>query len=525
MNVLIVDDQISVLKGIMSGVKFNNLGVNSVFTATNVSDAKEIIKTNDINILLSDIEMPGENGLSLNKWVFEHYPAIVRILLTSHASFLYAQESIKLGCFDYIIQPAPYYEIEDAILRAISKIISDRLTSHYYNVEVLGNIVYNLFSSNPANKSQSVIALNQMGYLLREESNVQAIIIDIYPNSASVSQAYSDMSVIITLLDQANKSFLSPDIYALACINRYKQFVLLLFCNNNSLDTLNLNNFKSFYEGMGEEMGSDISCYVTARDVLTNIRDTTQACHHLLQNNVAKKPGLYFSESDTIHSEVTSLSESIAKWTRLLDNSQFGLLKENIFSFINYNTSVGRFNLKSLCDFHQSLTKILFVFSYNQNINIMSLFTEEYNYNDYMSSFKDIDALKEGISFIITAISKASDEEDSKDNIKRAIDFILANISNDISVKDVADYVHFSPEYFSKLFKKEMGENVKNYMLRIKVDAAKDLLENPNIPVNMVAAELGYSNFSHFTQMFKKHENVTPSDYRKQVLQRMEESK
>jgi AraC-like DNA-binding protein len=44
------------------------------------------------------------------------------------------------------------------------------------------------------------------------------------------------------------------------------------------------------------------------------------------------------------------------------------------------------------------------------------------------------------------------------------------------------------------------------------VDAAKDLLENPNIPVSMVASELGYSNFSHFTQMFKKHENVTPSE-------------
>ncbi len=103
-------------------------------------------------------------------------------------------------------------------------------------------------------------------------------------------------------------------------------------------------------------------------------------------------------------------------------------------------------------------------------------------------------------------------------DVQRAKEYILANISSDISVKDVADYVHLSPEYFSKLFKKEMGENVKNYILRIKVDAAKDLLENPNIPVSTVASELGYSNFSHFTQMFKKHENVTPSEYRKQFL-------
>jgi YesN/AraC family two-component response regulator len=525
MDVLIIDDQISVLKGIINGVNFNKLGIDHVFTATNVSDAKEIIVTNDINIMLSDIEMPGENGLSLNKWVFEHHPSIIRILLTSHASFQYAQESIKLGCFDYIIQPAPYFEIEDVISRAISKIISDRMKSHYYNVEAIGNVVYNLYSSNPANKEQSVSALNQVGYALRDESNVQSIIVDIYPYSKSASYTLSDMSIFSTLLELANKSFRLPDIYSLVCINRFKQFVLLLFCNSNSLETLNITDFKSFYDGICEEMGFSISCYVTARDKFITIHDTTYACHVFLQNNVAKKPGLYFTDSDTSYSEVTSLSESIAKWTRLLDNNQFELLKENIFSFINYNTSVGRFNLKSLCDFHQSLTKILFVFSYNRNTNIMSLFTDDYNYKDYMSSFEDIESLKEGISFIIAAISKASVEEDSKDNVKRAIDFILANISNDISVKEVADYVHFSPEYFSKLFKKEMGENVKNYMLRIKVDAAKDLLENPNIPVNMVAAELGYSNFSHFTQMFKKHENVTPTEYRKQVLQRMEESK
>jgi YesN/AraC family two-component response regulator len=148
----------------------------------------------------------------------------------------------------------------------------------------------------------------------------------------------------------------------------------------------------------------------------------------------------------------------------------------------------------------------------------MSLFTDKYNYNDYMNSFKDIESLKEGISFVLNAISSASDDEGSKNNVQRAIDYIVANISKDISVKDVADYVHFTPEYFSKLFKKETGENVKNYILKIKVDAAKDLLVNPNIPINIVAAELGYSNFSHFTQMFKKHENVTPTEYRRRVL-------
>ncbi len=518
MNILIIDDQISVLKGITSGVNFTKLGIDRVFTVTNVSDAKKTIETNDIDILLSDIEMPGENGLSLNKWVFERYPSIIRILLTSHASFTYAKESIKLGCFDYIIQPAPYHEIEEALMRAVSKIMSDRQKNHYNNMEFISNIVLNLFSQNPTNKQKSMESLNQMGYAIKEDSQIQAIIVDIYPYSESESPTLSDLPIFITLLENANRSFYSPAIYPLVCLNRYKQFVVLLFCNDNSLDTIASNDFDAFYKNLCKEIGPELSCYATSRNHLTNIRDTIYAGHHLLKDNVAKKPGMYFSDKDVLISGSTSLLENIARWTKLLANSQFALLEENILAFLNFNVSINRFNLESLCDFHQQLTKIFFIHCYQQNIDIMGLFTEEYNYNDYMNSFTDVKSLMKGISFIINSIEVASSADDSKDDVQRAKEYILANISNDISVKDVADYVHLSPEYFSKLFKKEMGENVKNYILRIKVDAAKDLLENPNIPVSMVASELGYSNFSHFTQMFKKHENVTPSEYRKLAL-------
>lgn len=518
MNLLIVDDQISVLDGIVSGVDFDSLKIDHVYTATNVSDAKEIIKSSDIQILLSDIEMPGENGLSLNKWIAENYPVIVRILLTSHASFDYVKEGMKLGCFDYIVQPAPYHEIEDVIMRAVSKITAQKQLADYYNLEVLSNIVLNLFSANPSNKQDSLVTLNQMGYMIKNDSEIQAVIVDIYPYSDSTDPTFSDSSLFIALLESTLKSFTKPEVYPLICLNRYKQFVLLLFCNGNSLAALTPDMFHAFYEEISGKICSETACYVTPRNQVANIRDIILPGHQYALNNVIKKPGLYFSDKDMPAPESTSLPENVVRWTRLLENSQFSYLEENIYSFLDYNTFLNRFNLETLSEFHQELTKLFFIYSYNNKIDIMNLFSEDYSYNEYMSCFKDVQSLKRGISFIINAISNASSEDESKDTVQRAIDYILANLSKDISVKDVAEYVCFSPEYFSKLFKKEMGENVKNYILRIKVEAAKDLLKNPNIPVSMVASELGYSNFSHFTQMFKKHENVTPTEYRKTFL-------
>ena len=103
------------------------------------------------------------------------------------------------------------------------------------------------------------------------------------------------------------------------------------------------------------------------------------------------------------------------------------------------------------------------------------------------------------------------------DYIEKAKEYISENYNRLLSVKEVADYVHLNPEYFTRLFKTETGQNLKNYIIDCKLMMAKDLLANSNLPVSMVALEVGYSSFSHFTQIFKKAENMTPSEYKLRV--------
>ena len=329
----------------------------------------------------------------------------------------------------------------------------------------------------------------------------------------------SDLTIFSGLLQGAEKYLSVADIHVLACLNRYKQFVMLLYCNGNSLRTLTEKNYQMFYREISHILTERLSCYVCPADHFTHLHDIIWSGHLCALNNVSKKPGLYFSDAAVPLQEALGLPENAARWSRLLENGQFDVLEDNIYSFLDYNASLNRLNLENLSEFHQELTKLFFVYSYNRKIDIMSLFSEDYTYNDYMGCFKNVESLKKGVSFLKNAVTSASSADDaSKDVIQRSVDYILANLSKDLSVKDVAEYVNFSPEYFSKLFKKETGENVKNYILRVKVDAAKDLLKNPNIPISMVASELGYSNFSHFTQMFRKHEAMTPSEYRKQFL-------
>lgn len=123
MNVLIVDDERIAVQGMMRGINWEKCGVDGqIFAAFNARQALELLKEQEISLILCDIEMPGDNGIQLLRQVRAEWPKIECIFLTCHAEFAYAQEAVRLGCLDYILKPAPYTVIEDAIQKVIQKI-------------------------------------------------------------------------------------------------------------------------------------------------------------------------------------------------------------------------------------------------------------------------------------------------------------------------------------------------------------------------------------------------------------------
>ena len=122
MTVLIVDDQPDVVHAEKQGVDWGKIGVETILTAYSVPDAEKLLLERKVDVLLCDIEMPPRNGLELLNLIREKKMETRCIFLSAHAEFIYAQEAIRLGRFDYILQPAPYSEIENAISRAMQDI-------------------------------------------------------------------------------------------------------------------------------------------------------------------------------------------------------------------------------------------------------------------------------------------------------------------------------------------------------------------------------------------------------------------
>ena len=138
MKVLVVDDQPDVAAGILDGVDWRALHVEKAYSALSAAEAKALLLREKIDILLCDIEMPGENGLSLVAWLRKQGRQTKCIFLTAHADFPYAQKALQLGAVDYLLQPASYQSIETAIRGAAEQLQEERLSQVY---EALGKSV------------------------------------------------------------------------------------------------------------------------------------------------------------------------------------------------------------------------------------------------------------------------------------------------------------------------------------------------------------------------------------------------
>lgn len=118
-EVLLVDDEELALLGMENGVNWEALSVATLHKAGSMKSAMRLLSLRPVDLMISDIEMPGGSGLELIRWTRENCPQVVCIFYTCHAQFSYCQDAIRLGAFDYVLKPIPYGERESVIRKGL----------------------------------------------------------------------------------------------------------------------------------------------------------------------------------------------------------------------------------------------------------------------------------------------------------------------------------------------------------------------------------------------------------------------
>ncbi|WP_310601824.1 AraC family transcriptional regulator [Anaerosporobacter sp.] len=106
--------------------------------------------------------------------------------------------------------------------------------------------------------------------------------------------------------------------------------------------------------------------------------------------------------------------------------------------------------------------------------------------------------------------------------VKRIINYLNENYEQRISLEQIAHNMYLSPVYISKIFKEETGESPINYLIKIRLEKAKELLQVSNSgSIKNVAKQVGYEDVYHFSKLFKKYYGISPMYYKKNVKAKM----
>lgn len=155
----------------------------------------------------------------------------------------------------------------------------------------------------------------------------------------------------------------------------------------------------------------------------------------------------------------------------------------------------------------------------NVKLQALQYFSGEYSFEskhkeiflmEYMYQLKDW--LKHYFEKIIH-YHETIDQTKRKEIIE-AFKFVAMNLERKITLDEISSYLFLNPSYFSRLFKKEVGETFVEYVTRMKINRAKELLEQTDESVGKICERLGYDNQSYFIKLFKTYAGITPMEYR-----------
>ncbi|WP_052702756.1 AraC family transcriptional regulator [Paenibacillus beijingensis] len=131
--------------------------------------------------------------------------------------------------------------------------------------------------------------------------------------------------------------------------------------------------------------------------------------------------------------------------------------------------------------------------------------------------FFSIEAWQRNLGEIVLSIIKQLNvnEVRSKSIVYEMARYIDHNYNDDLSVQEIAKHFHLSREYASRLFKKETGENLNDYIQKIHMTKAQQLLAGGTLKINEIAQMIGYNDEKYFSKVFKKQFGVSPNRFRK----------
>ncbi|WP_258171262.1 helix-turn-helix domain-containing protein [Paenibacillus sp. R14(2021)] len=518
-RLLIVDDEIHVVEGLIFDLNGEKLNISEVFTAYTVKMAKEVFEKFPVDILLCDIQMPQGSGLELLAWVKENYPATETILITSHADFHYAKEALELGSLDYLLKPVPVAELEKAIEKAKSKISQTSQFNQYHKLWtqhhplIVERFWLDLLQHTiPAKDSAIRTIIKERNLPYSERMKFLPVLVSVHRWQKDLN--VRDRKILEYALKNSADELIFGDSHSGSIVPLERSRMLLVLVLQPGEDGIPeplRTSCQAYIESCRRYFYCDISCYIGSAAYAHELPGVYGRLTALERNNVAFDNKVFLLQGDIRTSEPIKLPD-MELWAVMLKKGAKDTIVREASDYlerlVKSNCVDAALLQKLYVDFQQMVYSLL----NQQGIHAYRLF------GDPLSAELSTDATRsvfDLIAWMKHTVYKALEQTEAESVVDKVKKYISHHLDQDELSRDgIAAQTFLNPDYLSRIFKRETGFSISDYVLQERIRIAKELLAKTEMAISQVAESVGYSNFSHFTNIFKKHAGLSPMDYR-----------
>ncbi len=534
-RVLLADDEGIMLESLKSIIT-SNFGTECELAMAKTGRAVvELAETFRPDIAFMDIQMPGINGIQAIREIRKFNTTTKFIIITAYDKFDYAKEAIALGVVDYLTKPVRRQVVVETLERAMRAIDEER-KKRSDNLKIQERL-------------ETVIPIVENGFvnsmLLQEDGGASDL--TYYKTLLDLTNEYAYVVLIQFGLPGEDGVLTTPVGMSVKmqscypeCRNICKEFfpcivgpimtnriVLVVPCDADT-----------------QEYGERIRIIELARNLMRKLgRMSAGGMDARFRAGIGKpyrmeELKLSYREAYRALSQSTS---SVAHVDDLPVRGEYvgnypGETERQLFALVGKGDWLGarqRANeffdwmVRNYYDDRSDIQlKVLEFVIWAERDAFMKGGIGQYAFHerrDYMSAVLGCSDYRELREWFLGKLEEVcrkvatKREEQSESVISKAKAYIDENFVKDLSLDEVSRYVNISPYYFSKLFKEEAGENFIEYLTRVRIAQAKELLRDSSLSIKEICVRCGYSDPNYFSRIFKKQEDVTPSEYRERL--------
>lgn len=491
MKILVVDDEAPIRDWIVYSIEREAKNFLVVGSAKSGKEAYEMVLKHKPDVVITDIKMPGIDGIELMQMVKKVQPYTVFIILTNYAEFAYAKKAITFGAKEYLLKSElrsidlinilnDSYKAQLELTEGKkAEILSSGYTDLYSLYQNIEDEDYHIHFwqglGMDMDKPYGILGIGQNNNI-----NQRTILTDIFKeiDAYYFNAALSNQSIYIILQEKSKEELK----------NSMEKFSRYYF--RSTKDNIIVGNIK---ENLKNILSSVEIIETTLIGTFFEIENKV-----LYYEDLLKPPKL---DRNSIRKEYKEILDFISL-------KHYSEARERLNIWFDHFSNL---NIEDILWARDMAIKIVI----SMEERFYEINSESEGIETKTTQLNSIDKCKKISILMLEKMERKVNGSKSR-GIDQALSFIHSNFNQDISLVAVANHIYRSPEYFSRLFKEEVGVNFSVYLIMYRLNYAKKLLATNDLQISQIAFEVGYTNPGYFSRIFKKYMGMTPEEYRSQ---------